>query len=1157
MNRSIHVTAILLALAGLITTLAHASAGGRPRALKILRGLPAQTRLAVRPEEEARLEAFARRWQATEASLSSLRAGSPAAKVEQGPRANRGSSARIVVPAENAPPYSPADPETIHVACLRIDFKRDSAATKTTGTGRFDLQRDTTSLVDPAPHDRAYFEAHMAALARYYRAQSYGAMNIQYDVYPSDDTAAFHLRDLADYGPWTLTQRVVQQARRLIHDSFAQADSGRDAIPWDRYDRVILFHAGADFQSDVTQDSPFDIPTFTFNDTAAVAVTHDRTTGRTVSWLGASIIPETEAQDGFIGGINGGLFHEFGLLLYSYCGRTDSPPRSGVPDLYNIYSGLPVLGQWSIMDSGNNIGVTIVGARDTVFAIGVLPGPHDIWSKLQLFPPGTFVKSLSNPSEPLLRGEFCLTADTTFALADIENNPEYAYVQLTQDEYLLLENRETDPDSALGSLELQTDPATGVVLGTARVKVVGLDTTVTQTNEYDALQPASGLLCLHVDNSVLDELCGINATYANTNLRRPGVAIIQADGSKSLGDPGSPFMDGGPFDPFFLGNLSNALYEDGRPNSRANSGGLTHISFETPDAPGNSMRLQLHRSRAMGGWPVLDGPPDPQVFCLDFPAGAAASADLGGDGEAEYFTVGSSVDLSQGFGLPFREVSYVFGHRANGDPVISGGGLPVFLEHGPAIEPELLGMPGWAGGAKDALIGEWVDTSQVGAPVQLFAIGDQGVQLPGFPARSASLTTPLARCREWAAAGAADGRIWLFDHTGFSVAIGDSIGIPVTGRIAIGPLSSDSTWCAAAAYPDGHIRIYRVPPGSTTGAPSARGDGSPLIALLTLHPPSGRITRPVLLAAALPSSDALTGPAKASGTVLFVVDSSGWVDALRTDGAGMVGFPFMLPQPVAGAPTLGDLSGDGRPAILLQTADSRLYAVGMDGRPLPGYPVDLPQGRASAPGAAPLEFRDPAGHPVVLVAASSGDLMGFDSHGRLLPKEYPKAVAAAWGTGIFWVPASVGSASPRMLQLGSDGGWLLDSIPGLRYDDLVSYGPGVDEGRSGFLPAARIAPARDTTSYATLGNLRVYPNPLRIVVQGELRVSFDLPRSSPVRVRLYDLRGQVVAEKNWQGHPAGNVVGVPAARLGSGLYQCEVVVGGSSARRVTPVAIVQ
>jgi hypothetical protein len=295
------------------------------------------------------------------------------------------------------------------------------------------------------------------------------------------------------------------------------------------------------------------------------------------------------------------------------------------------------------------------------------------------------------------------------------------------------------------------------------------------------------------------------------------------------------------------------------------------------------------------------------------------------------------------------------------------------------------------------------------------------------------------------------------------------------------------------------------------------------------------------------------------------VDSTGWVCAFHPEDFAAnpqhivpfdlpQGFPFQLPSPPAGIATLGDISDDGKPCILVQCRDGLFYAIGMDGRPLPGFPARLPSGRAPLPGAAALQCRALDGSPVILVPTTSGDLAGLDARGKAFPG-FPLSVASTWGTGSFFAPGDRGNT--WLFSVGGDGGFSLDSLPGVPRSNWVSLGPGVDETRSGFLSRSLVAAAKPATAYAELGSFRAYPNPLRISQQGELRVSFELTRTARVRVRLYDLTGRIRVERWWAGHAAGNVVALPAATLGSGLYHVEAVVEGTGGRVVTPVAIVQ
>jgi hypothetical protein len=56
-------------------------------------------------------------------------------------------------------------------------------------------------------------------------------------------------------------------AVEMFHDFLLAADAQSktmgDPIPWKDYDGILVVHAGSDLQSDVLQDSPLDIPTFT------------------------------------------------------------------------------------------------------------------------------------------------------------------------------------------------------------------------------------------------------------------------------------------------------------------------------------------------------------------------------------------------------------------------------------------------------------------------------------------------------------------------------------------------------------------------------------------------------------------------------------------------------------------------------------------------------------------------------------------------------------------------------------------------------------------------------------------------------------------------------------------------------------------------------
>ncbi|MBI5837911.1 MAG: hypothetical protein HZB25_11765 [Candidatus Eisenbacteria bacterium] len=1038
--------------------------------------------------------------------------------------------------------FTAAHPETIRVLGLRVDFLRDSVEAQTTGNGRFDLEPDSTVVIDPPPHDRNYFMAHMKALSNFYRAQSYGSVVITYDVYPKSDTGAYHLRDVADYGPWEFSQDIVPQIHRYVRDAMHRASEDPD-IHWKRFDRIIIFHAGADFQTDVRQNSAYDIPSLTFfMDSSNAVRVYDRASSDTLWVFHTTLIPESSSQDGLIGAINGVMAHEFGHLL-----RANGPIIQ--PDLYNTSSGMPAVGTWSLHDSGNFLGTRVGTPDGEIYAVGLVPGSDDVWSKwVALYPDAMRPVEFEGP-------------DTTVTLRAAENDPGFVYLPVSQDEYFLLENRQQEPDAAPGdTLFLKSDSLSGVVLGPARKRIAGGDTTVVLTNEFDVLQPASGILCFHVDNSVLD-LRGVNVpadSGFNTNPRRLSIALIQGDGSQSLGDGGSPYYQGGPFDPFAVGNFGASLPEDGRPSSRGNSGGLTGVSFEVLDPPGPAMRVRIRRSRAIAGWPV------PTFYEDYFEPGAAAAADLNGDGRQEYYAAARH--------------GRILGYTRFGRPVPDVEGNFPLADRPFEFEPELLTMPGWGPNGRDAIVGEWRDSSIAGTPRSLAAYDING-PMENFPAGPVGLTTPPVRYGDKVLAGGADGNVWMFEKTGTATPIGSAIdasngGRAIQGRLLVGKYGPGGTDAVIAANSSGgYTAGFRVLSlaGLGSGTPPASPAASqtpPTPPPLPPLPEGSRFHRPVLLGAYADTS-ATAEP------VVIVVDSTGWIGAFRLSANPpggwnwncsvadcpwvsaynlLPGFPCRLPSPPAGIATLGDISGDGRPCVLVQCQDGKLYAVGMDGRPLPGFPARLPEGRAPVPGSAALQYRTLAGEPRILVATTSGDLVGVNPAGKVV-QGFPRAVAGDWGTGCFFVPGERGNT--WLLAIGGGGGWSLDSLPGVPRGNWVSGGPGVDEARTGFLPRTRMGPPRPVSQYADLGNFRAYPNPLRIAQQNELRVSFELTRSAPVRVRLFDLKGRIVSQAWWQGHPAVNVVALPASQVGSGLYHVEVTVEGTALRMVTPVAVVR
>jgi M6 family metalloprotease-like protein len=394
-----------------------------------------------------------------------------------------------------------APPDTIRLALIRIDFRSDRAGSETSGDGHFDLSGPDTTLapIDRAPHDSAFYAAHLEALKRYYDAQSYGRVVVEGSVWPRNREGAYSVSDMADFGPWKFSREIYRDAVHMFRTMMFAADSQAvelgDPIPWDTFDRFLIVHAGSDFQSDLRGDSPLDIPSFTIgvSDTDVVVFPPD-STNRPIDR--AAIVPETASQDGFYGALNGVIAHESGHNLF------------GMADLYNVVSGYPVVGLWSLMDSGNLTGSKILLPNgEETFATGLLPPSVDPFQR-------SFTTDILHFVEPAF-------GETTLVRAS-ERYPDMRRIYMTSDEYLVFENRDIAPGDVI---ELDQDSTSRVILGPK----------TPDRFEYDALIPGPGLLVWHIDASVIpfETAFRVNPDYGyNSNPVRPGISVVEGRWSR-------------------------------------------------------------------------------------------------------------------------------------------------------------------------------------------------------------------------------------------------------------------------------------------------------------------------------------------------------------------------------------------------------------------------------------------------------------------------------------------------------------------------------------------------------------------------------------------------------------------------------------------------
>jgi len=1028
------------------------------------------------------------------------------AVMANGPEIERGRLAQRLEQWRRQPPRLAANgavvPDTvIRMAILRIDFLEDRAGTASSGDGRFDLSPVDTNQapIDRAPHNRDFYEQHARALERYVDVQSYGRVRLAVDVWPAGRDSAYHCRDKADFGPWTVSRDVYRAAVNMMRTMFFVADSQSSAqgarIPWDTYDRFTIIHAGSDLQSDLRQDSEFDIPSFTvFVGDTDVVIFPDSTT-RPIDRV--AYVPETANQDGYFGAINGVLTHENGHNLF------------GLADIYDVNSGYPTCGYWTLMDSGNLVGSRVLLNDGTeIYATGLLPPSIDPFQRQFLGSGLTFMEPASG--------------DTT-ALRSGQRHADMLRVPLSSDEYLLIENRYLAPAAAV---ELDSDPVTRVILGPRSP----------DRFEYDALLPGGGVLVWKVDDSVIpfDNSLRINPDFGfNSNPFRLGLQVVEADGLDDLGDLGSPYILGSPLDPYQR-SVNAVLSDSTRPNLLPNQRTRPHLRIEFLDDADSTMRVVVRRAWQLPGWPVAAGEfatGGPRLLAIDadgvrgpevcWAGGAAAGAD-----SAALFAVRADgtgiLDTTAVFARLDRRVLPVMAATVTGDPTL-GYGPSVFAVTTVLEDPA------------DPLGG------------RVWLLDADGTPRAGWPIRPTSgATTPPVLHGEWpftqVAVGCADGRVRVFDAQGVELlATTPALGAPIAGRLAVwrpaGSLTTSGlspiAGSVAAGTAAGEVAVFTLPAGTAV-------TGWPRTVLQ-----SG--VTPEFLWLRLGGEGALASESCAGGDATLIARDLDRLRAFCPSTGALSGWGVSLGDTLVDGLAAGDPDGDGFPEILVQTKRSALAFINASGHPTPGWPrrgtredltTDTPPLAVDVTGDTRSE---------VVALNGSGVIAALDAAGRT-PEGWPLAT----GSG------AAGSMVAVDLDLDSS----MELVAPDRYGNLYAYSLPVSEGapvssswrmlagdaaRTSSLPFDRTpSPAASSAGPLVAGSLKAFPNPAR---NQSVRFAYTLSEAASVEFRIVDASGHEVASFTRPGQRADNVELWDPGALPAGLYVARLRFSGPGGSR--------
>lgn len=1002
--------------------------------------------------------------------------------------------APVALPSAPGPPL----PDTVRVLLVRVSFETDrvpSLSSISTG-GDFDLTSNGDELVDPAPHDKDYFDSHMEGLRNYFYYQSCGRLEIVWDIVPEGLEESYKLSDIADYGPgtaevWT-TERLVTFFRESIEEADRSLASQGYPVRFGDYDAIVLAHAGANLQTDIDYDTPNDIPSF-----FARLGDEDRFTvdgGETVI-VDGSVIPETATQDGYISGIAGVLFHEFGHQL-------------GLPDLYNINTGWPAVGVWDVMDSGGMVGEYIEdeGGR-VLFVEGFLPAGLSAWSKIFL---------------GWAQVDTVKTFENDIALPAVEKcPPRVVRVEASSDEYFLLENRAAELDD-LPTLLVTDD--TGVITGVGNclncqggipeVPVYEL------INGYDLLLPLEsdtltyysgpGIIVWHVDEGLIEQRWEENLV---NSLSPFGISVVEASGVVDLGDPYAYFWLGWYDDAYYFGN-NTTLSDSTLPASWSNWHVPTGVRVENVSERDTLMTFGagiraleatktgqpqdrvprdghlplpgLHDALLIDtagdlwragepGSPLLTidaAPVTPMAYTDDFGEHGEVIAIGGEDGRVHII---KTLDWSEPDGWPFSAYSYLATHpvlfmtEAGGFMVVtdSGGRLRIVASDG--NEPEGV-SPIYIADGERFLGNVVVGSDTTGMARRLYSLSGGEIPSP---------------------------HIWM---TGWDIEVGpnDSLYLSSSGDyIQRIPLTADEM----------EGRIFFVGGDIDPGEPDDE--------LYILCERSGRV---------------------------LLRGSRGQLSVRESE------------RRIANQPALVDLDGDSSLDLVYSDGNS-IYAVAPSGANLTGWPrrlSDLFPLTWEAVSSGSITGTASSSGGLVLIGTDYGLLYALDGHGRPL-RGFPRKMSLALDSSIDILPHPEGI---RILY--TDGGYVRwRSLPSNARVGENSWSTAWG-GLSRSAYAAPSEGWIETSDHwlQLADRFIVYPNPSR---GKRIGFHFTAPDEGTARLEIMTITGELVLEKSMRVSGGEDEFIISMSDKASGIYLCRLVVtsGGRSVEAYRKFAIVR
>jgi len=508
--------------------------------------------------------------------------------------ANQVSSTIGYIETDQGLRVNPPLPDTLRVLAIRIDFQLDTLST-TTGNGRFyseipDSIEPEDWLIDPPPHDSAYFADQLLAARNYFHRYSRGQVTLTGlrndgpgsggDIHPGIFRMPYPIWHV-NYGNDD-NDRLNEKLIELFKDAWSAADSSN--YPLGGYDIYIIFHAGAGNEFDTGADmTPHDIPSVYIND---VDLDGGFPLPRHNTVLTEGIIlPSMQRQGDIEVGMMGTVCANIGRVM-------------GMPHLYNTENGDPGVGLFGLMDRG-------FGGF-----FGINPTPPNAWMRAFM---GWDSVATVGISDTIRVGALYLPESVFDADPNLSR---LVRVPINSNEYYLIEARHRDPDDDSLTFAYDRDGRVLTLKYDYSFEAEDGFRVPVRIEDHSFDLPASGMLIWHVDEGVIRDRLAEDKLQVDRYHR--AVSLEEADGTEDIGEEYA-FLQVG--DGAEYGVREDAWYQDNTiwkkannaynvafgpettPSTVSNSGGASHLIITSFSEISDTMTAGVYSTWIQGDFP--------------------------------------------------------------------------------------------------------------------------------------------------------------------------------------------------------------------------------------------------------------------------------------------------------------------------------------------------------------------------------------------------------------------------------------------------------------------------------------------------------------------------------------------------------------------------